>query len=305
MNLIKVNTVSPHTDSINKIYTWGCDGKLVFVKYSEENEREIPYAVFEDESENQAYQPIIISETEKIEKGNYCFWNSKVYKCIKKEIIFGTPQITLDPDIEITESEAKKVLALPEDFPRSIILDIIDGKLKNGDCVFIECEAIEIPSPDDIKYKTGYGLYVIKLDSDNHINLIGSERRNLYGWREKADYILRKHLAKKLQDGKSSSNDRTDAIIDAMMEHSLVSISDNANRFVLTRLNRELQDNKETLGAKLRNALSPHYGLPSAVLKLRDHPEILKIVEDMAEQAIKNNYTIDSILAIIDNKDNN
>ena len=56
----------------------------------------------------------------------------------------------------------------------------------------------------------------------------------------------------------------------------------------------------ETVSAKLRNALSPHYGLPSVILKLREHPEILKISEDMANQAIKNNMVIDSLLKQID-----
>ena len=56
----------------------------------------------------------------------------------------------------------------------------------------------------------------------------------------------------------------------------------------------------ETVAAKLRNALSPHYGLPSVISKLREHPEILKIVEDMAEQAIKNNLMIDDLLKQID-----
>lgn len=63
---------------------------------------------------------------------------------------------------------------------------------------------------------------------------------------------------------------------------------------------RELKETDETLGAKLRNALSPHYGLPSTISKLREHPELLKIVEDMSDQAIKNNLRIDTILNAID-----
>ena len=68
-------------------------------------------------------------------------------------------------------------------------------------------------------------------------------------------------------------------------------------------MNTDKNDNAkdtETVSAKLRNALSPHYGLPSVISKLREHPEILKIVEDMANQAIKNNMIIDSLLKQID-----
>lgn len=61
-------------------------------------------------------------------------------------------------------------------------------------------------------------------------------------------------------------------------------------------------NDNETLAAKLRNALSPHYGLPSVILKLREHPEVLKIVEDMAEHALKNNLRIDAILTAIDSQ---
>ena len=68
----------------------------------------------------------------------------------------------------------------------------------------------------------------------------------------------------------------------------------------INKLNTELKDGDETLSAKLRNALSPHYGLPSVILKLREHLEILKIVEDMAEQALKNNFRIDALLNAID-----
>lgn len=69
-------------------------------------------------------------------------------------------------------------------------------------------------------------------------------------------------------------------------------------------LQDELKDGDETLAAKLRNALSPHYGLPSVILKLRKHPEVLKIAEDMAEQALKSNLRIDAILAAIDSQSN-
>ena len=68
------------------------------------------------------------------------------------------------------------------------------------------------------------------------------------------------------------------------------------------KLETELKEGDESLCAKLRNALSPHYGLPSVISKLRKHPEILNIAEDMSEQAIKNNLRIDTLLNAIDSQ---
>ena len=68
------------------------------------------------------------------------------------------------------------------------------------------------------------------------------------------------------------------------------------------KLAAELKDGDESLCAKLRNALSPHYGLPSVISKLRKHPEILSIAEDMSEQAVKSNLRIDILLNSIDSQ---
>ena len=56
----------------------------------------------------------------------------------------------------------------------------------------------------------------------------------------------------------------------------------------------------ETAEAKLRNQLSPLYGLASAVLRIDDHPEMKRIVFDMANQAIKNKEAIDLLLVEIE-----
>lgn len=60
--------------------------------------------------------------------------------------------------------------------------------------------------------------------------------------------------------------------------------------------------NEETLCAKLRNALSPHYGLPSIILRLKDKQELFYIAEQQAEQALKNNLLIDELLVAIEDK---
>ncbi len=59
-----------------------------------------------------------------------------------------------------------KILALPEHFSPEQLQMIVDGKLKNGDKVLIECDYW--PDIRDDKYP---GQYVIKLNSSNHITL--------------------------------------------------------------------------------------------------------------------------------------
>lgn len=58
----------------------------------------------------------------------------------------------------------------------------------------------------------------------------------------------------------------------------------------------------ETLEAKLRNQLSPLYGLASMVVALEDNnsPELLKIIIECAKQAMKSTEEIDIILKKID-----
>lgn len=61
----------------------------------------------------------------------------------------------------------------------------------------------------------------------------------------------------------------------------------------------------ETLEAKLRNQLSPLYGIADLVLLMDENPEIKKHVIQMAKQASKNKPTIDLILRGIEAKTEN
>jgi len=56
----------------------------------------------------------------------------------------------------------------------------------------------------------------------------------------------------------------------------------------------------ETAEAKLRNQLSPLYGLAETILRLDDHPKMRTIIFDMAKQAIKNKEAIDLLLVEIE-----
>ena len=59
---------------------------------------------------------------------------------------------------------------------------------------------------------------------------------------------------------------------------------------------------KETLEAKLRNQLTPIYGLAQMVLLLKKNPAMQDILIMSAKQVIKNQKKIDFLLKKIENK---
>lgn len=81
------------------------------------------------------WKPIIISETEKIEVGDAWF-NIKNpdfihYSATEQEVLIINNQY---------KESCKKILTLPEHFSPKHLRAIVDGKLKDGDKVLIECE---------------------------------------------------------------------------------------------------------------------------------------------------------------------
>jgi hypothetical protein len=60
--------------------------------------------------------------------------------------------------------------------------------------------------------------------------------------------------------------------------------------------------NEETLEAKLRNQLTPIYGLADVILMIEEKPELLKIAIEMAKQSIENKNNINLILSGIEAK---
>lgn len=58
----------------------------------------------------------------------------------------------------------------------------------------------------------------------------------------------------------------------------------------------------ETSEAKLRNQLTPIYGLDDLILMLDTHPELMPIIVEMAKQVVKNKPKIKSLLKKIENE---
>lgn len=136
-------------------------------------------------------KPILISETEKIGKGD---WARHTNKDIGEVVLVnqddGTYEMKL-PDGEINGGlsivNGKKILALSEHFSPKHLQAIVDSKMKDGDKVLVECI-------DNTYIHQGSGKYhddepvrmkkyldlpeqYIKLSSSNHITLYKIEEK--------------------------------------------------------------------------------------------------------------------------------
>lgn len=85
-----------------------------------------------------------------------------------------------------TCTECKKILALPENFSPKYLQAIVDGKMKNGNKVLIECERVT----DDEVYFQGLKEYKINLNSSNHVTLHTIEEK-LYTKTEMRDHFMK------------------------------------------------------------------------------------------------------------------
>lgn len=109
-------------------------------------------------------RPIIISETEEILIGDsYLQILTSGKKCVNV-----ADEITVEIIKEQIVCEVFKILALPEHFSPEILQMIVDGDLKDGQDLWVECEEKpEIIAKFGIDFKDEY---VIKL-INNHINI--------------------------------------------------------------------------------------------------------------------------------------
>jgi hypothetical protein len=133
------------------------EGKLILIQAKEDsllafNQYNGEYYILPEKGARlkmpaQYLKPIIISETEKIEVGDwYLHYNSgtKEYTLFRADSIFenGNNPNDIDSRGNILPYGNKKVLALPEHFSPKILNQIVNGELKDGDGVLLECEEI-------------------------------------------------------------------------------------------------------------------------------------------------------------------
>jgi hypothetical protein len=147
---IKVNKTEKYNDSQGEhIVT---RGRLVC----------IPISVERASTFSKTIEYIIISHDEPIKEGEKC------YQTVIKEII--------DCPFDVKDDDRfRKLLALPEHFSPKHIQSIVDGKMKDGDEVLVECESsyeregIFLPFPHEQESK--HYITVKKMNYANHIKL--------------------------------------------------------------------------------------------------------------------------------------
>lgn len=119
------------------------------------------------------FKPILISETEKVEVGDW-FWDNVtgVNKCISYD--YNTNSVNGRNSVG-TKYQFFKILALPEHFSPKHLQAIVDGKLKEGK-VTVECEQ-KLLFPNARYHWSRHPYNVIKLNSSNRITLYKVEEK--------------------------------------------------------------------------------------------------------------------------------
>jgi hypothetical protein len=161
------NTVSHKTSQGDVLVT---KGKLVFIA-----SKELPMCELLNMPGYGWIKPIIISETEKIEVGDKYLYD----ELGKFQILTCTGQYKSDDTGLVFSNNAKKILALPEHFSPKHLQAIVDGKLKDGDEVYVECNGTVTVAREHLltnskEWKEALANpkdCYIHLNSSNHITL--------------------------------------------------------------------------------------------------------------------------------------
>lgn len=115
--------------------------------------------------------PILISETEKIEVGDiYAMFIDDKWELM--EPCHDEREARRCNELSPIKEVCRKVLVLPEHFSPEHLQAIVDGKMKDGDKVLVECAVNDAMSLLDISdnFPLKHPKY-IKLNSSNHITL--------------------------------------------------------------------------------------------------------------------------------------
>jgi len=152
------------------------------------------------DSKGKCYKPIIISETENIESGD------KWWMPFTGDIIHTKE----DKDYGAFEPNGmgKKVLVLPEQFSPEHMQAIVDGKMKNGDKVLVECEKVYHPNPEDRVEHRYKWRYEVKLNSNYKTTLHRVEEEEKYTRDEVITFCYKYHNFIKAMEGNRTAPEK-------------------------------------------------------------------------------------------------
>ncbi len=138
------------------------EAKLVLIPLA------LPKTIHEVCIKGNYYKPLLVSETEKIEDNGREWFYDSINSSIQKADIF---MMSLEEQLS---RGLYKTLALPEHFSPKHLQAIVDGMLKDGDKVLVECEEHR---PFE-GAKKGFGYFkAIKLNSSHHITIHKIEKK--------------------------------------------------------------------------------------------------------------------------------
>lgn len=182
------NTVSLKTSQGDVIVT---KGKLILIPMTETKAGKEAEEYINVEGMHDIYcwfKPIIISETEDIEAGDWVYEknlsNERIYEVFERDYL-GKKRLGIfrfrSVFIPIEKSNARKILILSENFSPKHLQAIVDGKLKDGDEVYVECEQEEeyitkLGKSERDNYSK-HKVSIIKLSLQNHITLYKVEQK--------------------------------------------------------------------------------------------------------------------------------
>lgn len=181
---VKTQEVSYYNNDINlgtKGTTLVAEGKLVLVKAQEDallafNQYNGEYYILPKKGDRlrmpaSYLKPIIISETEETEVGDWFY--SKEFNTIDQLASNGV----------IDKNKCFKILVLPEQFSPKHLLAIVEGKMKEGSSVLVECENGPIYSDNSegkqaiVNKESEWKDYRIKLNFSNYVTLHKKEEK--------------------------------------------------------------------------------------------------------------------------------
>lgn len=181
--MIKVKNVKPYTLPDGR-ETFICEGKLALIRIGVFGGSGFLVDNSHILINNTWYKPIIISESEEIEIKTkvwhnelnligevVCFLETNSYSSYFAVTCGGE---NFPDGQRLAGIKLRRILAMPEHFSKEQLQMIVNGELKDGDKILLECGDEMIPMEDYKKYGEDCknSFREIKLDSNNHVVIL-------------------------------------------------------------------------------------------------------------------------------------
>lgn len=152
-----------NTETIFQTKSFVCKGMLVLIPLQGDDTGHLR------DRETNWFEPVIVSETEKIELDDYCVLFDDLGNPM------SLPQMWKGEGV--LNNGLRKVIVRPEQFSSRQIRYMYDNFIKNGDYLYVETVERYVEPPDSIHCNRGWYESVIKIVSDSVV--LYPEKKNL------------------------------------------------------------------------------------------------------------------------------